>query len=73
MPVSAMPIAQHVAVAGVRERRWRVSPVVVMIPPMAGSRRKIKPKDIPTVAQALAYAIEAIDMLPPNWQTGIQY
>jgi hypothetical protein len=37
---------------------------------MAGTRRKLKTKDIPTVAQALAYAIEAIDMLPPNWQAG---
>jgi hypothetical protein len=31
---------------------------------------KIKASDMATIAQALAYAIEAIDQLPPNWQTG---
>jgi hypothetical protein len=31
---------------------------------MAGTRRKIKASDMATVAQALAYAIEAIHMLP---------
>jgi hypothetical protein len=35
---------------------------------MAGTNRKIKSTDEPLVAQALAYAIEAIDRLPANWQ-----
>jgi hypothetical protein len=37
---------------------------------MAGTNRKIKSTDEPLVARALALAIEAVDMLPPNWQTG---
>jgi hypothetical protein len=37
---------------------------------MAGTNRKIKATDEPLIARALAFAVEAIDMLPPNWQTG---
>jgi hypothetical protein len=38
--------------------------------PMAGTNRKIKSTDEPLVARALAIAIEAVDMLPSNWQAG---
>jgi hypothetical protein len=38
---------------------------------MAGTNRKIKTRDEPLVATALALAVEALDMLPPNWQAGM--
>jgi hypothetical protein len=38
--------------------------------PMAGTKRRIKSADEPLVARALALAVEAVDRLPPNWQTG---
>jgi hypothetical protein len=37
---------------------------------MAGIKRRIKATDEPLIARALALAIEAVDMLPPNWQSG---
>jgi hypothetical protein len=39
-----------------------------MIPAMAGTNRKIKTKDEPLIARALALAVEALDQLPQNWQ-----
>jgi hypothetical protein len=35
---------------------------------MDGTKRRIKSTDEPLIARALAFAIEAIDRLPPNWQ-----
>jgi hypothetical protein len=61
-------IARHSVFAGVRGRRGRVSPVVVMIPQWLERIAKSRAPTSRSLARALALAVEAVDRLPPNWQ-----